>query len=318
MAVNLRGKQREALQEALLGAFSRNDLVQMVAFDLEEDLDSIVGPGALAAVVFNLIGWAVQTTRIEDLLAAALERRPKSEALRRFALEVAFTSSTPPAGKLEVHVLAGVNFQDAAGWRARMEQVERCVCLVEIPAGRPIGTGFLVGPDVILTNYHVAKHASLGATGVVRFDHRKDAAGLPVPAESAHPFAADWSLDVSDEDDLDYAFVRLADRPGDARGVLKPGPHTFVAGEPVFILQHPSVQPLKLCVGSASDLSALPDRVAYTANTEGGSSGSPCCSLDWTPVALHHWGAKTGNRGIPLSTIAARLLAKGALAELGW
>ena len=318
MAVDLRGKQREALQEGLLAAFSRNDLVQMVAFDLEEDLDSLVGPGPLSTVIFNLIGWAVQTTRVEDLLAAALERRPRSEALRRFALEVAFTSSTPPAGKLEVHVLAGVDFQDAASWRARMEQVERCVCLVEIPAGRPIGTGFLVAPDLILTNYHVAKHARFGVSGVVRFDHRKDATGAAVPAESAHPFAADWSVEESPEDELDYAFVRLATRPGDERGVLRPGPHTFVAGEPVFILQHPSVQSLKLCVGSASDLSLLPGRVAYTANTEGGSSGSPCCSLDWTPVALHHWGAKTGNRGIPLATIAAKLRAGGALVELGW
>jgi hypothetical protein len=318
MAVNLRGKQVEAFQEALLGAFSRDDLEQMLKIDLEEDLDEIVKPGKRSAVVFELIGWAERETRVEDLLAAALARRPKSEALRRFALEVAFTSSTPPAGKLEVHVLAGVGFHDAASWRARMEQVERCVCLVEIPAGRPIGTGFLVAPDVILTNYHVAKHAKLGEAGVVRFDHRKDAAGQPVPAESAHPFAEDWSLDESTEDDLDYAFVRLADRPGDARGVLKPGPHTFVAGEPVFILQHPSVQPLKLCVGSASDLSRLPGRISYTANTEGGSSGSPCCSLDWTPVALHHWGQNTGNRGIPLSTIAASLRARGVLADLGW
>ena len=318
MAVNLRGKQAAAFQEALLAAFSREDLEQLVKFNLDEDLDEIVKPGTRSAVVFELIRWAERVTRVEDLLAAALEVRPKSDLLRRFALEVAFTSSTPPAGKLEVHVLAGVDFHDAASWRARMEQVERCVCLVEIPAGRPIGTGFLVAPDLILTNYHVAKNVRIRGSGVVRFDHRTDKCGLPVPAESAHPFAADWCVEESGEDDLDYAFVRLADRPGDARGVLKPGPHTFVIGEPVFILQHPSVQPLKLCVGSACDLSLLPGRVAYTANTEGGSSGSPCCSLDWTPVALHHWGAKTGNRGIPLSTIAAKLRAKGALAELGW
>ena len=45
----------------------------------------------------------------------------------------------------------------SATWRARLGELEAQVCRVEVPArDRPTaGTGFLVGPDLVLTKYHV-------------------------------------------------------------------------------------------------------------------------------------------------------------------
>jgi V8-like Glu-specific endopeptidase len=37
-----------------------------------------------------------------------------------------------------------------------MIQAEWAVCRVEKPEGRALGTAFLVGPDLVLTNHHVA------------------------------------------------------------------------------------------------------------------------------------------------------------------
>ena len=53
-------------------------------------------------------------------------------------------------------------------------------------------------------------------------------------------------------------------------------------------------------------------RIRYATNTLPGSSGSPCFTLDWIPVALHHYGDPSFggakyNQGVPLSAIARRL-----------
>src|SRR5437763_1000863 len=75
---------------------------------------------------------------------------------------------------------------------------------------------------------------------------------------------------------------RLAERagadplPSGPRGVLALHPHPFRTGQPLFILQHPMARPLRLAIGTVTAPNPSPVQVAYDANTEGGSSGSPC------------------------------------------
>jgi len=61
---------------------------------------------------------------------------------------------------------------DVRIWQEKLLRIERRVCLVEI-AGTPLGTGFLVGPDAALTNWHVfeaAKSAGKADQLGCRFD----------------------------------------------------------------------------------------------------------------------------------------------------
>lgn len=62
-------------------------------------------------------------------------------------------------------------------------------------------------------------------------------------------------------------------------------------------------------------------RLRYSTNTEPGSSGSPCFSMDWDLVALHHfgdpaWTEPKFNQGVPIGRIRQRIVAHGFAASL--
>lgn len=72
--MQLKGKQFQQLQEALLGAFpNRAKLKQMVRFGLEKNLDAIA-TGNHDNVVFELIQWAQTNGSLENLLIAARDK----------------------------------------------------------------------------------------------------------------------------------------------------------------------------------------------------------------------------------------------------
>jgi hypothetical protein len=70
-----------------------------------------------------------------------------------------------------------------------------------------------------------------------------------------------------------------------------------------MIIQHPNAMPLKLSIGTIETIDADGKRVSYTANTMGGSSGSPCFNSALQPVILHHRGSTSENCGIRLDAI---------------
>jgi hypothetical protein len=330
MGLDLKGKQVEALRDALKSAFPTwDDLDMMVEFELSSRLDDLVGRGPMNVVTLNLVRWARTEGRLDDLLTGALRRKPGNQALKRFAYEISLSSDALPAGKLEAMVMPSVPFANAAEWRARMARAERCICRVEIPDGggwRGLGTGFLVGPDMILTNAHVARDVRQygGGSGRVQFDYAIDASGAEQGGRSCS-FAASWSSAESPVVELDFALVQLAERAGDEaldggaskREWLSLKSHTFTIGEPFFILQHPNAERLKLGVGAVSEIASSPPRVRYTSNTMPGSSGSPCFTMGWELVALHHAGEAATNRGIPMSAILEKLAAMGKLGLIG-
>jgi len=87
------------------------------------------------------------------------------------------------------------------------------------------------------------------------------------------------------------------------RGWLKPTHYEFKKNDQLFIIQHPLGTPLKFSTGAVTDPAPALNRVAYTDNTQKGSSGSPCFTADWKVVALHHWGGTDHNRGVTFSAI---------------
>jgi hypothetical protein len=139
-------------------------------------------------------------------------------------------------------------------------------------------------------------------------------------------------------DELDYALLRIDGSPGDEgigadpepgappRGWLEiPGEaHSFQARTPIFIVQHPKGEPLKLALSSDGliGLRGAGRRVRYNTNTEPGSSGSPVFDQNWKLVALHHSGDPTSlmptyNEGIPIHLILEQLRQRGLESNLG-
>jgi Trypsin-like peptidase domain/Effector-associated domain 1 len=329
-------------QEALVDAFDKDDLEMLVRVRLNERLDTIVKPGAFKYITFQLLTWAEQqgTPAVVDLARAAYFARPRNAKLRRMyekfgmapavscqeaGTAVAGAPTRATASGLEAIVQPRLEAFDMGVWRENMAQVEARVCRIEFD-GNGMGTGFLVGPDLVLTNYHVLERAIKGnlppAQVGCRFDYKVLADGSRSEGIVVPLHGEDWNVDASrynqaeadnqpdrelpTPDELDYALARMARPAGNepvdrnaGLGAPRRGWIAFpevqpplVADMPLLIAQHPDGSPLKLALDTQSVLGVNGNgtRVRYATNTDHGSSGSPCFNMDWTLVAMHHMG----------------------------
>lgn len=80
-ATSLSASQLNRLHQALVAAFSRDELRQLVALRLEADFSHLTGEKGYADQVFELVQWARRQDRIGELLKCAHEERPRNEAL---------------------------------------------------------------------------------------------------------------------------------------------------------------------------------------------------------------------------------------------
>lgn len=181
---------------------------------------------------------------------------------------------------------------------------------IELPSGRALGTGFLVGPDLIMTNFHVFKTKDVLERAVIRFDYQVNADGV-VTQGRVFNFMPDLYISSPDTE-LDFALVRVKGEPlaerkmgpddegldylellrrGRHRGYLLVSPAMIVEQERVNIVQHPNGNPQKVVLTQNYVLSNMSaDRVHYLADTMPGSSGSPVLNNHWEVIALHHSG----------------------------
>jgi len=199
---------------------------------------------------------------------------------------------------LNIHLLYGAIYCSQAVGR------------IEIPAGTPKGTGFMVGPDLMLTNQHVLKNQGYVQEAVVRFGYMVDASDV-APTGKVINLQPDFYYS-SPAKELDYALVRLSERPlkqmsvdakledksilnlvhlGKHRGYLTLAPRLIKENDRVNIIQHPEGDPMKVVMTQnhvVADMGV--SRVHYVADTMNGSSGSPVFNQKWEVVALHHSG----------------------------
>jgi len=318
------GPFRRDIRLALLDAYpTPGELKILVDDSLREPLQNMSLANDLPSVVFDVIGWAQARGRLTELVQAAAAERPKNPTIQAIAARFQFATSA--GGEIERVVLENVGFQNIAQWLDKLTRVRRAVCRIEPqPAAESrmnYGTGFLVAPDVVMTNCHVKYKFDKPGQVVFRFDYETDQNGVEVHKGTEHRLAADgsWDLKSSPLGKLDFALVRLSAAAGEeqvggaARGYLRLDPPPFTKNDPILILQHPDTEPMKLTFGSVLNPAITPSEVAYNANTKPGSSGSPCLTVGLDVIALHHWGASGDNRGIRIDAIRTYLQSESAL-----
>lgn len=251
---------------------------------------------------------------------------------------------------LQAAVAGSTRAVSATRLRHQISQVESRVCLICYPDldGNQIqGTGFLIGPGLVLTNYHVVEDAIsrqlAGAAIRVRFGYGIEAPTLVEDSGSDLTLSATWLLAASpyaesdktgqapfpQPHELDYAVLQLSSEPGrdpvdiaashaSLRGWFRLQACTTEAGlnNPIKIFQHPLGEPIKIAEGVVLKLPADNDcafRLRHSASTDYGSSGSPCLDALYSCLlALHHAGDPLSafaryNQAIPTGLIAADL-----------
>jgi hypothetical protein len=314
----LTGPEFEALNKALVASFpTLREFDFMVRSKLGVERETEIGPAAAVRfVAMDVIRYAeARGRKLTDLVVGALNMNPDNPDLRTVAITMGLDEG---AGEFERIVLKRVPIEHVEDWRSKMMASERAVCRVDF-GEEGQGTGFLVGPDLVITNYHVVADVIGGAVQSssvkLRFDYKKRADGDFVQDGEKYSLAPGqgWLVASSPVAELDYVLMRTQGSPAEGqvaaqegapvRDYLKPRAYDFEQGDPLFIIQHPKATPLKFAPGSVDDPQIAPNRVAYTVNTEPGSSGSPCFTSDWNVVALHHWGDTNHNRGVVFSAI---------------
>ncbi|MDH5520303.1 MAG: serine protease [Acidimicrobiia bacterium] len=342
MAVKLDGRQRRELRESLMSAFPNwMTLSRMTAENLETPLDTVTSQMKdLKGNTFDLIDWAMAGGQVVDLVVAARNANPGNPELFVFAKKMGLTAADQPTRALEAFVSDNQSLLDVQVWRERMTKAEWAVCRVDIDQVGT-GTGLLVGPDAVLTNYHVVEQLIDGSVTPDQvsclFDFKMVDKVVTAPgqrvglADKAVIASSPYSqVDLEPDpksgspgaDELDFALLRLAEPAGDlsvgsgdggeSRGwiTVPAGPIRYESMKGIAILQHPNRDPLKLALGMEQNIEVndVGNRLRYTVPTLPGSSGSPVFNVNWDLVALHHSGdpnliKPAFNEGIPIGVI---------------
>ncbi len=242
----LDNEQRERLWTVVTEVVAPPRLAELLDFRIDKKLHNIAFGGDYREVVFKVIEAARMEGWLDELFLALVQARPKNTELFALSQEVGLASTGLKRRGLELVIREKNGFLDVAEWRSRLGEIEGQICRIAIDTdrGEATGTGFLVGPDVVLTNYHVIEPVILGERGegggddavakrddvVFTFDFKVLPGGKVLNSGTSFALVEgeveDWLIDESPDsaaddlgelpeaEELDYALVRLASSPG--------------------------------------------------------------------------------------------------------
>ena len=237
------------------------------------------------------------------------------------AIDLGWNAPQPPftwLGDRESSELERVWQKDApfldANFLAKGARVVEGVCKIEQCNDLfPLGTGFLIEPDLVMTNCHVLMNDEEAKEAQIRFGYKIDTAGQ---LQMGEVYSIKRVIFRSPIDDLDCAVLQI-DHPVNKNSIecVRLGTQKVQKGDLVYIIQHPLGLPQKVVLQNNRITYVSEDfrRMQYLTNTLNGSSGSPVCNDRWEVVGLHHSGHADkltinnifvmGNEGIPMISI---------------
>ena len=149
------------------------------------------------------------------------------------------------------------------------------------------GTGFMISPNLLITNHHVISTEKEMVNAIFRFNYQLDARGNPQAYKDYFPVQGGIFYANSE---LDYAIVEIKNSPGDEWGYLRLKSEIPMNNSRVNIIQHPNGLPKQISIQNNFTVFADATKIQYVTSTQPGSSGSPVFSDDWQVIGLHHAG----------------------------
>jgi endonuclease G, mitochondrial len=235
--------------------------------------------------------------RIERLLRGGL------------AAEAAFAPSTISAAAATVGTepmglerILNKNNLMSINYLERGVRVSRSVARIRIRSAQGqtlgFGTGFMVSPQLLMTNNHVLSNARDASFSQAEFNFQDDLTGRPLPT-SVFDFAPDLFFETNQN--LDFTLVAVKQRARSGSGDLSElqffgwnrlieEEGKAILGESLNIIQHPNGEPKQLALRENEFIDLLENFLHYKTDTAPGSSGSPVLNDQWEIVGLHHSG----------------------------
>jgi hypothetical protein len=344
--------EAQQLHQTLIALYPSNQIILLLAAEAEVDTIWILQQQPPALLWKDVLDHAARANRLRKLVQRGLDRLLPDNPARPFLQQLldgqapavsaepraedgtpAFMHGDDTVSEPEA-LLFGDDLTMPIGQVPGLIETLRKVLLVgpsvcklsvSLGAGQQYGTAFRIGPDLLLTNWHVVHRRSdrAPAAAVNAEFGFEDAAdqGLLVP----RAVRCDAAAVESDHHD-DWAVVRAIDPLDDAWPIVPLADLPVPALQaPAYIVQHPMGQRKR--VGFVrNQISYLDERVVhYLTDTDVGSSGSPVLDAAGRLIALHHRGGRPQeipgkpplrkNEGVRISRVAAALKERGLAAQ---
>ncbi len=238
-----------------------------------------------------------ERARVRRLVATGQWRRAEEDKDRLGSYMARVSQFVAPQSRAEALQGETIDFQPVS-FLPVGTRVQRAVGYVETSvAGKASsGSGFLISPDLFITNQHVIETAEAAIGGQVTFDRQAGEDGRPMATTTFLLDPKRCAL-FSPEEELDYAVVAIGKRLSGNVNVADLGycplsnrPDKHRKGMNVNIIQHPNGQPKLIAVRNNLLTHRTPRTLLYETDTNQGSSGSPVFNDLWEVIALHHYG----------------------------
>ncbi|MBD2253324.1 trypsin-like serine peptidase [Nostoc parmelioides] len=339
------------LADIIPNIFTYEELKRFVDYYLSTNPEEINLHGDINQFIYDALIYFEKRSKLKNVVMGLRQWRPNDQKLYSYSVEVGLAAEVIPPEipdfNLESIIRQETGIPNLMQWRSKLGKIENQVCFIKLKKDDnsesiPNGTGFLIGDDLVLTNWHVVERFfdTDGKPKAIKSDSISAHFGFFAELDTNQKQAgitylldqSSWLAAHSPKEELDYALLRLEKKAAaEAAGgfenqsrdsnMTKRG-HIAMLDEisvkeqmPLFIIQHPGGKPMGIAVDRVLTINERNNRIQYVTNTEKGSSGSPCFDAEWNLVALHHAGGLQGvagerNQGIPIDKIVESLKSK--------
>jgi V8-like Glu-specific endopeptidase len=270
--------------------FDREAILQLSRLGrLEKKQRRGISDAASADLAFAQITYAILDLIDEVERASELRMLP----VRRQPIDVS------PIPDFDLEKIWGRNTLKSLSWLHEGLKRAKSVCRVVSPVG--LGTGFVLGAGILITNNHVLESAEQAAATSIEFNFEEDANGNICPVSS---YRLDPSSQFTTNEQLDCTAVKIAEA-SQAVSLSNWGTLTIAqskhveVGDHVTIIQHPRGGVKQVGLTANHVVNIFDSRLQYMTDTLPGSSGAPVFNDDWQVIAIHHAGGNLmkNNRG---------------------
>ena len=198
-----------------------------------------------------------------------------------------YVKPTPKEKHLDNKLERIVNTNDLLPVSFLEKGYEKAKMVGRITTKNSLGTGFLIAPNIIMTNHHVLRNRDESTDSFIEFNYELDVDGHPKNSEF---FSLDPNSLFITFPGLDFTIVAVTGNPGNVLGwiPLLRDPLTITRHERIYIVQHPNGRRKEIGIHDNKTSRILEHVFRYTTDTEPGSSGSPCFNRQWELVGIHH------------------------------